>query len=92
MTKLASIATDKDVYPPGMVAFLKVPIPAMENSLPRMGRTSGDATEYSGFLLDQDRGGAIRSAGRCDIDMGMGERAEQTAGRQLNPGSCIIWR
>jgi membrane-bound lytic murein transglycosylase A len=41
---------------------------------------------FSGFLLDQDRGGAIRSAGRCDIYMGIGQQAEQTAGYQLNPG------
>ncbi|HET6246815.1 MAG TPA: MltA domain-containing protein [Tepidisphaeraceae bacterium] len=81
VTKFASIATDKDVYPPGMPAFLKVPIPALENDLPR-----GSAGEFSGFVLDQDRGGAIRSAGRCDIYMGIGQRAEQTAGHQLDAG------
>ena len=85
VTRLASIATDKDVYPPAMVAFLAVPIPAMDDAFP--GRSSTAAQrEFAGFLLDQDRGGAIRSAGRCDIYMGIGARAEQTAGHQLNPG------
>ncbi len=37
-------------------------------------------------MLDQDTGGAIRAAGRCDIYMGIGEHAEQLSGRQLNPG------
>jgi membrane-bound lytic murein transglycosylase A len=84
VTRLASIATDKDVYPPGMVAFLTVPIPAADDSIPL--KTPGAASDFSGFLLDQDRGGAIRSAGRCDIYMGIGERAGQTDGHQLNPG------
>ena len=82
VTKLASIATDKDVYPPGMPTFMSVPIPAMEPAMPM----SGNNGDFAGFLFDQDRGGAIRSAGRCDIYMGIGQTAEQTAGRQLNPG------
>jgi membrane-bound lytic murein transglycosylase A len=85
VTRLASIATDKDVYPPAMVAFLSVPIPAMDDAFPGQ-PASLRQREFSGFLLDQDRGGAIRSAGRCDIYMGIGARAEQTAGHQLNAG------
>jgi membrane-bound lytic murein transglycosylase A len=38
------------------------------------------------FMLDQDRGGAIRSAGRADLYMGIGETAEQLSGYQLSPG------
>jgi membrane-bound lytic murein transglycosylase A len=74
VTPFATIATDKSVYPAGMVAFVKVP------------------TSYAGknlggrFMSDQDRGGAIRSAGRCDIYMGVGEGAEQMSGRQLSTG------
>jgi membrane-bound lytic murein transglycosylase A len=36
---------------------------------------------YSSFVLDQDTGGAIRAAGRCDIFMGVGNDAEAVAGR-----------
>ena len=37
-------------------------------------------------MLDQDTGGAIRAAGRCDIYMGIGPEAEGLSGRQLNEG------
>ena len=37
-------------------------------------------------MLDQNTGGAIRAAGRCDRYMGIGEGAEQTAAQQLNTG------
>ena len=90
VTPFCSIATDKKVYPPAMLAFLSVPIPIREDRLPRAGASgpsSGDTRPFNGFMLDQDRGGAIRSAGRCDIYMGIGEKAEQTAGHQLNAGS-----
>jgi membrane-bound lytic murein transglycosylase A len=85
VTPFASIATDKHVYPAGMVAFVSVPIPAGTQT-PGTGNALS-TREFNGFLLDQDRGGAIRSAGRCDIYMGIGDRAEETSGYQLNPGS-----
>lgn len=85
VTKFASIATDKKVYPAGMVAFVSVPIPA---GPPAPGATPATSTRlFDGFLLDQDRGGAIRSAGRADIYMGIGDKAEETSGYQLNAGS-----
>ena len=74
VTPFASIATDKSVYPAGLLAFVDVPISYAGTSL--AGR----------FMLDQDRGGAIRSAGRCDIYMGIGQGAEEMSGRQLSPG------
>ena len=37
-------------------------------------------------MLDQDTGGAIRTAGRADIYMGIGPDAEWVAGRTKNPG------
>ena len=66
VTPLATIATDKEVYPRAMPAYV---------ALPR-----------GGFMLDQDAGGAIRAAGRCDIYMGIGNSAEQSAGQQLSTG------
>lgn len=74
VTAFASIATDKKVYPPGMVAFVNAPASYAGRSL--NGR----------FMLDQDRGGAIRSAGRADIYMGIGQSAQEMSGRQLSPG------
>ncbi len=39
-----------------------------------------------GFALDQDTGGAIRAAGRCDVYMGVGDRAGELAGRTYREG------
>ncbi|HWE03026.1 MAG TPA: MltA domain-containing protein [Tepidisphaeraceae bacterium] len=86
VTRMASIATDKSVYPPALVAFAA----AEQGANAIAGSASAPDSsrrDFSGFLLDQDRGGAIRSAGRCDIYMGIGDRAEQTAGYQLNLGA-----
>ena len=83
VTPHASIAVDKkhdpkrNIYPRAMPAFLAVPIPVNE---------TGVTTDYRGFMLDQDTGGAIRAAGRCDIYMGIGEQAEKVAGQQLHEG------
>jgi membrane-bound lytic murein transglycosylase A len=74
VTPFASIATDKKVYPAGMVAFVDARASYAGNNLD--GR----------FMLDQDRGGAIRSAGRADIYMGIGQTAEQLSGYELSPG------
>lgn len=77
ITPFASIATDKGVYPRAMPAFLVVPIPTAGG---------GPAAPHRGFMLDQDTGGAIRAAGRCDIYMGRGSEAEARAGHQLHEG------
>jgi membrane-bound lytic murein transglycosylase A len=36
--------------------------------------------------LDQDTGGAIRAAGRCDVYMGVGNRAGELAGKTYREG------
>jgi membrane-bound lytic murein transglycosylase A len=71
VTPVATIATDKSVYPRAMPAFLSVPL---------AGRP------FRGFMLDQDTGGAIRAAGRADIYTGIGPVAEEAAGRQMDQG------
>lgn len=39
-----------------------------------------------GFALDQDTGGAIRAAGRCDVYKGVGDRAGELAGGTYREG------
>lgn len=39
-----------------------------------------------GFVLDQDTGGAIRAAGRCDVYKGIGDRAGELAGQTYREG------
>lgn len=73
VTPLYTIATDKEVFPRASVAF-------MTNRLPRVSEGTVEQAPYAGFALDQDTGGAIRAAGRCDVYMGVGPRAEAVAG------------
>lgn len=83
VTTMASIAVDKkpdprkNIYPRSMPTFLTVPMPVDE---------AGNTKAFRGFMMDQDTGGAIRAAGRCDIYMGIGEQAERLAGQQLHEG------
>ncbi len=72
VTPFGTIATDKSVYPRAMPVFLTAPLPTPQ----------GGSSEFRGFMFDQDTGGAIRAAGRCDIYMGLGEQA----GQELNVG------
>ena len=77
VTEMASIATDKSVYPRAMPAFVDAPVVDQ----------AGTPAPYRGFMMDQDTGGAIRAAGRTDIYMGIGPAAEARSGQQLNPGA-----
>lgn len=79
VTEMATIATDKDVYPRAMPAFMIAPVPVESNP--------SQQWEFHGFIMDQDAGGAIRAPGRADIYMGIGDRAEERAGHQLAEGS-----
>lgn len=75
-----SIATDKSIYPRACVAFMETTLPA---------RSPSGAIQdyhYAGFALDQDRGNAIRAAGRCDVFLGTGPEVGQLAGRTYAEG------
>jgi membrane-bound lytic murein transglycosylase A len=45
-----------------------------------------DLVRPVGFVLDQDTGGAIRAAGRCDVYMGVGDHAGELAGGTYREG------
>jgi len=48
--------------------------------------TAIDIDRPIGFALDQDTGGAIRAAGRCDVYMGVGDHAGELAGKTYREG------
>lgn len=79
VTPMRTIATDKSVYPRACLAFVST-------ILPRQSGTSITHRKYKGFALDQDTGGAIRAAGRCDIYMGVGDQAGKLAGQVYQEG------
>jgi len=72
-----TLATDKSVFPRGGLVFVDTDLPTG----PR-----GATRPFQRFLLDQDTGGAIRSAGRADIYLGSGADAEQIAGGTASEG------
>jgi membrane-bound lytic murein transglycosylase A len=76
VTPYRTIATDKSIFPRGCLAFVSTNLP----------RESAGSAPYRGFALDQDTGGAIRAAGRCDVYMGVGDSAGRLAGQTYQEG------
>lgn len=87
-----TLATDKSLFPRGGIVFVDVDVPDRNSPLNWFQRlfTKEDqaygSAVYDRFMFDQDTGGAIRTAGRADIYMGIGPEAEWTAGRTKSPG------
>ena len=67
-----TIATDKSLFPRGAIVFVDTELPGAGN--------------WKRFMMDQDTGGAIRTAGRADLYMGVGDNAERLAGRTRAEG------
>lgn len=80
VTPFRTIATDKQVYPRASVGFIDTLVPA------RTADGSIKNHSYRGFAMDQDTGGAIRAAGRCDFFLGTGDEVGELAGRTLSKG------
>ena len=79
VTPYRSIAVDKAVFPRACPAFIVTQLPT------RLGDQIVNQP-YSGLALDQDTGGGIRAAGRCDIFMGTGDEVGELAGRTFAEG------
>lgn len=73
VTPMRTIATDKAIFPRASLAMVVT-------ELPRSYYGAVQMILYTGFAVDQDTGGAIRAAGRCDLYMGIGPDAGQLAG------------
>lgn len=80
VTPMRSVATDKDVFPRAGLVFCEVRLPDYDQD----GMLVQRPTRF--FALDQDRGGAIRSPGRCDVFLGTGPEAMARAGHVLAIG------
>jgi membrane-bound lytic murein transglycosylase A len=66
-----TLATDKALFPRGAVVFVETHTAGAELT---------DGPRFRRFMLDQDTGGAIRTAGRADIYVGIGDEAEMLSG------------
>lgn len=74
-----TLATDKSLFPRGALVFVDTVLPSAH----------GRQVPYKKLMLDQDTGGAIRTAGRADIYLGIGDEAEVRAGSTRSPGQMI---
>ena len=70
VTANRSLATDKRLFPRGSIVYVE--------GRPDSGLAEGAQLDH--FMLDQDTGGAIRTAGRADVYLGSGEKAEAVSG------------
>jgi hypothetical protein len=73
-----SIATDKRLFPRGAITWAQA----------RTGKDIG--AQLDRFLLDQDTGGAIRTAGRGDVYLGRGRRGRAPGGRDATGRSALL--
>ncbi len=78
LTERRSLATDKNLFPPGGVVLVvtRAAHPA----------DAAEQRRFIQFMLDQDAGGAIRTPGRADLYFGSGRSAEAQAGGQYADG------
>jgi membrane-bound lytic murein transglycosylase A len=86
LTPLRSIATDRSVFPRGALCFVETRMPSMDAP----GTTAEDFTPVSGFVLNQDTGGAIKGPGRVDFFCGNGPWAEHAAGHMNHTGHVYV--
>ncbi len=73
-----SIAADARVFPKGALCFIETERPESA--------TSTTMRPFSRFVLDQDSGGAIRTAAHVDTYWGSGDYAAHAAGLMKQPG------
>ncbi|MGB5218599.1 MAG: MltA domain-containing protein [Smithella sp.] len=80
-----SIATDPDFFPEGALAFIRLNKPVFDDD----GKFKAKVN-FSRFVLNQDKGAAIKGPGRVDLFCGFGEQAENTAGTLKEKGTLYL--
>jgi membrane-bound lytic murein transglycosylase A len=80
-----SIATDRNLFPPGALAYITTQKPLVSGD-----RTIAQWTPLKRFVLNQDTGGAIKGPGRADLFWGSGAYAETAAGHLQHTGSLYF--
>lgn len=80
-----TIATDPDFFPEGALAFIRLRKPVFDAE-----GNMKERVDFSRFVLNQDRGTAIKGPGRVDLFCGFGEKAEYTAGTLKEKGELYL--
>lgn len=81
VTAERTLATDKSLFPRGALCFVDARLPT----------PYGDPAPFRQLMFDQDTGGAIRTAGRADIYLGIGPKAERLSGATRSPGQLYYF-
>jgi peptidoglycan lytic transglycosylase A len=82
VTSFRSIATDRRLFPKGGLCFVTTQIPVFDDLDNVVAWQS-----FSGFVLNQDTGGAIRSPARVDLFTGYGKQSQLIAGHMKQKGT-----
>ena len=80
-----SIATDPDYFPQGALAFIRLRKPLFDAE-----GNIKHRVPFSRFVLNQDKGSAIKGPGRVDLFCGFGENAQSTAGSLKEKGELFF--
>jgi len=81
VTPFRSIATDRDLFPRGALGYIETELPVFDKNYEVKGWK-----KFSGFVLNQDTGGAIRTPGKVDLFTGHGKENESIAGYMKQEG------
>lgn len=85
LTPGRSIATDKQIFPPGALSYMVTGVPSITSS-----DLSNPTKSWSRFVLAQDEGGAIRGPHRVDLFCGAGVQAEYLASHLRHSGKLYF--
>lgn len=80
-----TIATDPAYFPPGALAFIRLRKAVLDDANNVVGRTV-----FSRFVLNQDKGSAIKGPGRVDLFCGFGPKAQAAAGSLKEKGELYF--
>jgi membrane-bound lytic murein transglycosylase A len=80
-----TIATDPEAFPQGALAFIRLSKPVFDDE----GNVK-ERIKFSRFVLNQDKGSAIKGMGRVDLFCGFGENAEAIAGSLKEKGELYF--
>ncbi|MEE9911606.1 MAG: MltA domain-containing protein [Deltaproteobacteria bacterium] len=80
-----TIATDPAYFPQGALAFIRLRKPVLDDDYNVVSRV-----DFSRFVLNQDKGSAIKGPGRVDLFCGFGPQAQATAGSLKEKGELYF--
>jgi membrane-bound lytic murein transglycosylase A len=85
LTETRSLALDRRIFPPAALSYMETQRPLIDEAGLIIGWS-----DFKGFVLNQDTGGAIRGPGRADLYWGSGSFAKIAAGHMQHTGKLYF--